>query len=38
MSFTIDSSKNKIGKFKFSKVVELHDLYGVTLDRAKVPF
>ena len=38
MFFTIDSSEIKDGKFKFSKVLELPELYGVTLDKAKAPF
>ena len=38
MFFTIDSSEIKDGKFKFSQAVELPDLYGVTLDKAKAPF
>ena len=37
MFATIDSSEIKDGKFKFSKTVELPELYGVTLDKAKAP-
>ena len=38
MFFTIDSIELKNGKFKFNKAVDLPELYGLTLDKAKTPF